>query len=181
GGERTEAKYSDRGDNDRDGLADCADPQCGTYLWCSGAQQDAGSHDAGPGPHDARSGQHDAAPRPDATFPSCNDPIDVVFTIDVSTSMDDEIAAIRRGIDSIWRATEALSTNARFSLVVFVDDVKAVNDCAPFPTAVAMQEELDRWEEFTRSNEQPGGSGSNNSDCPENSLDAIYTAATGCP
>ncbi|HEY8428906.1 MAG TPA: hypothetical protein VIL20_11050, partial [Sandaracinaceae bacterium] len=103
GGESTGAACSDRADNDGDGLVDCADPQCGTYLWCSGAQQDAGSHDAGPGPHDA-------APRPDATFPSCNDPIDVVFTIDVSTSMDDEIAAIRRGIDSIWRATEALST-----------------------------------------------------------------------
>jgi hypothetical protein len=111
----------------------------------------------------------------------CSDPLDVVFVIDVSTSMADEIEQIRAGIDSIWSAAQALTANTQFGLVVFVDDVVAVNACGPFASREAMQTEFMRWREFTSSNNQPGGSPYMNSDCPENSIDALHLAASSCP
>src|SRR5690606_20320740 len=101
-------------------LVDCADPGCAAHAWCGGGA------DAGPG---VDSGiRADAGPPRDGGPPVsvCDDPIDVVFAIDVSTSMEDEIASIRAGIDSIFAATAALTANHRFGLVVFVDDVVAV-------------------------------------------------------
>lgn len=178
-GESAAGICADHADNDGDGLADCADPECRAFAWCA-STGDAGSADAGQ--RDAGTPPRDGGPRPDTgPAPGCSDPIDVVFSIDVSTSMTDEIDGIRRGIDSIWARTQALSTNARFSLVVFVDDVVAVNGCAPFASASAMQTELMSWQSFTASNLQPGDRSTSNTDCPENSVDAIYTAATSCP
>lgn len=164
---------SDGVDNDADGLVDCDDPRCQLYDFC---RVDA-PEDGGPPP------TPDAGPRPDGgpVGPGCSEPLDVVFVIDVSTSMNDEVDSIRRGIDSIWAAAQALTTNTQLGLVVFVDDAVAVNDCAPFATVDALQSELMRWQEFTSTNEQPGGGASSNTDCPENSLDALHLAATSCP
>lgn len=174
-GETSAADCSDKVDNDDDGLVDCDDPACSVHAWCGGSSPH--STDAG---HPAPS---DSGPPPDRgpLTTGCSDPIDVVFVVDVSTSMADEIFGIRSGIDSIWAATTALTSNAQFGLVVFVDDVAAVNGCAPFETVEAMQSELMRWQNFASSNAQPGGSPSANSDCPENSLDALHRAATTCP
>lgn len=122
----------------------------------------------------------DAGPGVDGG-PLCNEPLDVVFIVDVSTSMADELDQIRTGIDSIWTAAQALTANTQFGLVVFVDDVVAVNSCGPFATKEALQMQLQMWRDFTSSNGQPGGAPYSNSDCPENSLDALYLAATACP
>jgi hypothetical protein len=110
----------------------------------------------------------------------CSEPIDVVFAVDVSTSMTDDIAAIRAGLASIWRATTMLTSAAQFSLVVFVDDVVVVDACRPFATVDAMQAELQRWQAFCATSQNPA-SGTDNYDCAENSLDALYLAATSCP
>ena len=158
-------------DNDHDGAIDCEDSTCAFQPACSG--QDAST----PAP------MPDGGMFPDRNLPPptpCAEPMDVVFVIDVSTSMADEVAGIREGIDSIWAATQSRSIDARFGLVVFVDDVAAVDGCAPFDSVSALQSELMSWQSFTSSNGQPGGSSSSNSDCAENSLDAIHTAATTC-
>ena len=168
--ELTVAECSDGRDNDADGLVDCAEPACAVHGFCDGAATDGGTigRDAGPA--------IDAGP-----WPSCVDPIDVVFVIDVSTSMADELDNIRAGIGSIWRAAEDLTASTQFSLVVFVDAVEAVNGCAPFATVDDLEAEFERWRAFCSSNRQPGPSGGNNGDCAENSIDALHAAATTCP
>ncbi|MCC7537985.1 MAG: hypothetical protein IT379_17295, partial [Deltaproteobacteria bacterium] len=51
----------------------------------------------------------DGGPIPPA--PPCSEPLDVVFVLDVSTSMADEVGAIRNGLRSIWDAAHALTSN----------------------------------------------------------------------
>ena len=169
--ETSAAACTDGVDNDQDGLTDCADSSCSLQIVCAGG-------DASPPPM-----PDGGMTYPDRNLPPptpCTEPMDVVFVIDVSTSMRDEVAGIRAGIDSIWAAAEGLALDVRFGLVVFVDDVAAVSACAPFTSVGALQDELMRWQTFTSSNGQPGGSPESNSDCAENSLDALYTAATVC-
>jgi hypothetical protein len=166
-GEGSSADCSDGRDNDGDGLVDCADVACTIYEWCEGL--DAGTADAG---------------RPDSTPPdshsTCDAPIDIVFVVDVSTSMADEVFGIDRGIASIWSTALDLSGNVQFSLVVFVDSMLLVNGCTPFADQATLSAELGRWRTFTSTNAQPAG-GPSNSDCAENSIDALYGAATTCP
>lgn len=171
--ERDVFQCSDGTDDDGDGLVDCADPDCAVHARCGAT--DGGGLDASIPPGT------DAGPLDATAPPPCSDPLDLVFVIDVSTSMTDEIAGIRTGIDQVWSAATALTANAQISLVVFVDDVAAVSGCAPFATVEAMQSELMSWQSFTSSNGQPGGSAASNSDCPENSLDAMHVAASLCP
>lgn len=157
-------------------LGGCSDGDPRRGRSDGGSGGDAGpATDGGTGDRDAGTGGGDGS------TPGCNDPIDVVFVIDVSTSMEDEIESIRSGITSIWTAARELSSEAQFSLVVFVDDVVTVGACAPFASTEGLQTEFESWREFASTNQQPGGSGSLNSDCPENSLDALHTAATSCP
>ncbi len=175
GSETSVDACSDGRDNDGDGATDCADVACRAFPFCTGDM------DAGPGVGvDAGVGPRDAGPPVDAMLPLCTAPIDVVFVIDVSTSMADELGRIRTGIASIWAAARALTADTQFSMIVFVDDFLAVNTCAPFDTVEAMQAEFDSWRAFCASNNNPGGSPGSNQDCPENSLDALYRAAE-CP
>ncbi len=156
-------------DDDQDGQADCADPDCAAV--CSGDDSgvlpgtDANVPDAG---------------RRDGGGGGCFDPIDLVFVLDVSTSMTDEFTHLREGIASIFAAADALTPDHRFGLVVFVDDVLVVNGCASFDTAAELQAQFDTWRSFCSSNGQPGGSAGQNGDCAENSLDALHAAATMC-
>jgi hypothetical protein len=159
-------------DDDGDGASDCDDSDCRRFPFCGGA--DAGPSDAGlpdAGPRDA--------PRGDARLDLCTAPIDLVFVLDVSTSMTMEAAALRDGIGRIYAAAQALTSDTRFSLVVFVDDALVVDGCAGFPDAAALQSEFDTWRDFCSSNQSPV-SGASNFDCVEASLDAMYAAATAC-
>jgi hypothetical protein len=137
-----------------------------------GGTEDVGSGDVDAGPHDAW--------LPDAPPAVCVDPIDLVFVLDVSTSMAEEATRLREGIGSIFAAADALTADHTFGLVVFVDDALVVGGCSSFPTAASLQTEFDHWRSFCSSNQNPGGSGGTNADCPENSLDAIHAAATMC-
>ena len=130
-----------------------------------GSGEDAGANDASLG---------------DAPPVSCADPIDLVFVLDVSTSMAAEASRLHDGIGSIFAAADALTPDHRFGLVVFVDDALVVNGCSSFATAAELQAEFERWRAFCASNDNPGGSPGGNADCAENSLDAMFAAATSC-
>jgi hypothetical protein len=155
-------------DDDRDGRFDCADDDCYGVGVCGGGS-DAGPTDAG---------LRDT-PRLDVLPEVCAAPIDLTFVLDVSTSMTEEAGALRDGIGDIYAAAQALTTDTRFSLVVFVDDALVVNGCAPFASVAELTAEFDRWRTFCSTNNSPV-SGVANADCAENSLDAIYAAATTC-
>lgn len=156
-------------DDDGDGLVDCDDPGCGVHCEGNGSVADAGPMPSDGGP----------VVRSDARI-VCNAPLDVVFVVDVSTSMAEEAERLRTGIDSIWSAARDLTTDTQFGLVVFVDDALAVSGCSPFGSVAELQSELMRWRDFCATNRSPSSS-TINVDCAENSLDALWTAATSCP
>lgn len=163
--EGTAATCSDGLDNDHDGFVDCYDGNCASQASC---RADGGTPlDFGP-------------PLDLGPTPLCTAPIDVVFVVDVSTSMADDLARVRTGLRSISEAAQALTADTQFSLVVFVDNAVAEASCAPFASVPDMEAAFDRWRSFCATNGQPGG-GNANSDCAENSLDALYLAATTCP
>jgi hypothetical protein len=164
-GESSADQCSNGRDDDGDGMADCADPACRVYAFCTGS--DAGPPDAGP---------IDAAPRPDGAI--CARAVDVVLSVDVSSSMVDELALLRDQAPSIIGALRAIDPDAQVRLVVFVDDVLAISECAPLE-ASALSAELEARRVLAPGNRSPV-SGTLNVDCPENSLDAVVEAAE-CP
>ncbi|MFO0711114.1 MAG: hypothetical protein U0353_14800 [Sandaracinus sp.] len=157
-------------DDDGNGVSDCDDTACTSEPAC-GVATDAGPSDAPFVRVDANLG--DAGPSTE-----CG-PLDVVFVLDVSTSMEESLDALRAGIGDVWTAASALSPDPRFSLVVFVDDALAVNGCTPFASVDELRAGFDTWRAFCASNESPV-SHAYNTDFPENSMDALYTAATTC-
>ena len=161
-------------DDDGDMLADCADPACRLFSWCSVG--DAGARDAG---RDAivLDANLDAG---DAGTPVCSEPLDLVLVVDVSSSMTDDLARLRDLAPALWSAATDASAEARVSLVVFVDDALEVADCLPFTDVGPLGGELDQWRAFTSTNRSPV-SEITNVDCAENSLDALAAAITGCP
>jgi hypothetical protein len=154
-------------DDDGDGLIDCADPACRVYVFCLGG--DAGTADAG---------ERDAAPRPDGAL--CERTVDVVLVVDVSSSMDPELRALRDASVALVDQLRALDAGARVSLVVFVDDALAIAECMPLADGEALARELETWRLLAPENRSPM-SGTLNQDCVENSLDALALAAGGCP
>lgn len=151
-------------DDDGDGMADCRDPACRAYVFC--LQSDAGT-DAGP---------VDAGPPQDGAV--CARPIDVVLTVDVSSSMVAELEALRDAAVGLVERLRALDESARVSLVVFIDDALAVGECAPLE-GPALRDELEAWRVRAPEDRSPV-SDTLNQDCPENSLDALALAAGGC-
>lgn len=172
GTERSAAECSNGLDDDGDFLVDCTDTDCRAV--CESDRGDAGGLDAG------TFVPTDAGPPPDAPVHTCNAPLDIVFVVDVSTSMTEEAERLRGGIESIWNAARALATDVQFGLVVFVDDALAVNGCAPFASLASLQSELAEWRDFCSGNRSPSSDAANR-DCAENSLDALWIAATSCP
>jgi hypothetical protein len=156
-------------DDDGDTMIDCADADCRIYAVC--AVRDAGS-DSGP---------VDVGPRPDGA--RCSRAVDVVLVLDVSSSMEAELAVVRDQSSAIFDALRALDDRSQISLVVFVDDALAVGECAPLVDGPALATQLEDWRllaPMNRSSVQPGASAMNQ-DCAENSLDALHLAATTCP
>jgi hypothetical protein len=113
---------------------------------------------------------------------TCKPNIDLVFVMDVSTSMGEVLATLADEIVVVDQAIAALELDVtvRYGLVVFVDDVKSINDGAPYAEVMQLQADFVEWSAFTQSNTQTDGMGFN-SDYPENTLDALYTAATTFP
>ena len=116
----------------------------------------------------------DDGPGPD----ECLEDVDIVFVMDVSTTMgpffdklESEIAAVHAAL-----ANYDLPNPPHYGLVVFVDDFTIVNLGAPYTDVAALEADFAYWNSFTASNAQTSGNGFN-STWTENSLDALYAAA----
>lgn len=110
----------------------------------------------------------------------CDEDVDIVFVMDVSTSMD---AFLDKLADEILVVDQALANldlphEPHYGLVVFVDDTALLMGGAPYPDVDTLRADFMQWSAFTASNQQVGG-GNLNTTWPENSLDALYAAATG--
>jgi hypothetical protein len=102
--------------------------------------------------------------------------IDVVFAVDVSTTMNFMLGKIGSEIAAVDAEVRAQGLDARYGLVVFVDDVLVTGGGQAFADIAALQQELAVWQKFTSSNRQIGSAASN-LDWPENTLDALHAAA----
>jgi len=111
----------------------------------------------------------------------CVQDLDIVFVLDVSTSMTPVLEALRLGIADVWTAALALSSDPHFGLVVFVDDVNVTNAGGPYPDVARLQTEFGYWRNFCATEREPGGSAGTNTDCPENMIDAVWAAAERFP
>ncbi len=110
----------------------------------------------------------------------CQTQVDLVFVMDVSTSMGPILAKLEAEIATVDAAIKALDLGApitpRYGLIVFVDDTKLIASGEPLPDVALIQSHFNTWYTFTQGNTQTSGMGSNN-DWPENTLDALYQAA----
>ncbi len=110
----------------------------------------------------------------------CEQDVDVVFVMDVSTTMGTFLGTLADEMLVVDQALAALNlpSEPHYGLVVFVDDFALLSAGQPYADATALQADFQEWSAFTSSNSQVSGAGSN-STWPENSLDALHVAATG--
>ncbi|MBI5479022.1 MAG: hypothetical protein HY906_09210 [Deltaproteobacteria bacterium] len=153
------------------------------------------------GPNSDPSDQHDAGPHQDATFPRldgapydagvCEDVVDVVFVLDVSSSMDFVLDKLDAEIDSVVTAAAALAPEPHFGLIAFVDNFK-LDDSGPLGGGAihtaddTLKTAFQYYKAtYTTPNRNPGdgptGPTTQNPICEENSVDALYAAATTFP
>jgi hypothetical protein len=125
--------------------------------------------DAGPGGGDGAN--------PDGT--ACDENVDIVFVMDVSTSMDAFLDKLADEILVVDQALQALDLpgDPHYGLAVFVDDYALLMGGAPYPDVDTLRADFQTWSAFTSSNQQVGG-GNYNTTWTENSLDPLYAAAT---
>lgn len=109
---------------------------------------------------------------------ACNQAVDIVFVMDVSTSMEPFLNKLASEIEAVDTAVKALNlaSTPHYGLVVFVDDTMFVNSGKPYADVLTLKTDFQSWASFTSSNQQTAGGGQNTT-WPENSLDALYRAA----
>jgi hypothetical protein len=134
---------------------------------------------------DTSGGKLDVAPPSDAINPTdggttCDQDVDIVFVMDVSTTMGPFLDRLANEIIVVDEALAAmdLPSEPNYGLVVFVDDAALLNGGAPYDSVAALQQDFMQWSAFTSTNTQVSGTGFN-STWPENSLDALFLAAAG--
>lgn len=110
----------------------------------------------------------------------CEQDVDIVFVMDVSTTMGPFLDQLATEIIFVDEALDAMTLPSapHYGLVVFVDDAALLNAGAPYDSVAVLQQDFMQWSSFTATNGQVAG-GAFNSTWPENSLDAIYLAASG--
>ncbi len=108
----------------------------------------------------------------------CKMQIDIVFVMDVSTSMLGVLQKLEEEILTVDAKLKALDVlpDVNYGLVVFVDDTEIINGGAPYDDVQTLKSDFNYWWNFTQTNSQVSGNGSNG-DWPENSIDAIFTAS----
>jgi hypothetical protein len=114
----------------------------------------------------------------DGATDECDDTVDIVFVMDVSTSMGPFLNKLAQEILVVDQAIQQLNLLAppQYGLIVFVDDTRFVSNGQPYTDLDQLKQDFETWSSFTASNQQTAGSGYN-STWPENSLDALYRAA----
>jgi hypothetical protein len=110
----------------------------------------------------------------------CTQNVDIVFVMDVSTSMGVFLTKLADEISAVDQKVKSLNLPAppHYGLVVFVDDVQFISFGQPYADVATLRQDFQTWAAFTSSNTQVSGIGTNNT-WPENSLDALYMAASG--
>jgi hypothetical protein len=110
----------------------------------------------------------------------CEQDVDIVFVMDVSTSMGPFLSTLADEILVVDQALQQLMLPGQphYGLVVFVDDFALLGAGAPYPDVQTLRQDFMTWSAFTSSNQQVAG-GNFNTTWPENSLDALWVAATG--
>lgn len=140
-----------------------------------------------------------AVPPRDATFPDappvdvgmCTDVVDVVFVLDVSSSMNFVLEALEDDVQQVVDAAAALAPDPHFGFIGFVDN-HAFASNGPLEggrvhtQASTLQSAFREFlSTYTSPNRNPGdgpsGPTTQNPICEENALDAIYAAATEFP
>lgn len=113
---------------------------------------------------------------------ACDDTVDIVFVMDVSTSMGPFLNKLAQEITVVDNAIKSLNLIAppQYGLVVFVDDTKFSNNGQPYTDLNQLKTDFQTWSSFTSTNQQVNGGGQNTT-WPENSLDALYRAAQEFP
>ncbi|MFO7734984.1 MAG: hypothetical protein R6W70_02080, partial [bacterium] len=107
----------------------------------------------------------------------CYEQLDVVFSMDVSTSMDFILDDLESELGLVWDFIEdTFSEKPKPGLTVFVDDVMVTNNAEPFETQEMLKKEFSDWADHTSTNKQTQ-SDAINTDWPENSLDSIAFSA----
>lgn len=123
--------------------------------------------------------------------PRCEEVIDVVFAIDLSSSMTFVLTKLAAEIDAVVNASNALREEAHFGLVPFVDN-HVLDTAGPLEGGkvhVAADTLRARFEHYrtvyTDNDRNPGDGPSGptlqNPICEESSLDAIYAAVAEFP
>jgi hypothetical protein len=110
---------------------------------------------------------------------ACTQSIDIVFVMDVSTSMGPFLTKLAQEMPAVDSAAKALNLASapHYGLVVFVDDTLIANSSQPYTDVSILQSDFQSWANFTQSNQQVNVATSNGT-FPENSLDALYRAST---
>lgn len=108
----------------------------------------------------------------------CQQGVDVVFVMDVSTTMAGFLTTLANEIEEVDDALIDLGLPAppRYGLVVFVDDYLTINSGGPYSDVVDLRNDFDYWAAQTANNQQVNG-GNANTTWPENSIDGLYGAA----
>lgn len=109
----------------------------------------------------------------------CNQDVDIVFVMDVSTTMGPFLDKLEQEINAVDAALNQLTLPSppQYGLVVFVDDVLISNAGAPYTDVNQLRADFEMWNTHTSTNQQVAG-GTSNSTWHENSLDGLFLAAS---
>lgn len=143
---------------------------------------------------DGGAGLADAGARPDAPpanldAGACEEGVDVVLVLDITSTMNFVLDDLEDNIGSVVDAANELSPGAHFGLIAFADNhaIDATgSDGAIHTEAETLIEAFGHYREvYTANNRNPGdgpdGLTTQNPICEENSLDALHAAATEFP
>jgi hypothetical protein len=122
---------------------------------------------------------------------ACEEVIDVVFVLDTSSSMDFVLTKLETQIGQVVTASNMVAADAHFGLIVFQDN-HFLDNTGPLDAGVvhtsasSLQTRFKYYKDtYTANNRNPGdgvsGPTTQNPICEENSLDALYAAASTFP
>lgn len=169
-------------------LAGCSADTETTSRVPPASQQDAGNVQETEPPADTYVPM-DTAPSSDGGV--CTDVVDVLFVLDVTSSMEFVLDKLSAEIDQVVTAANNLAAESHFGLIAFADNW-AIDTTGPLEggkvhteggtlkTAFAYYRDV-----YTKHNRNPGdgpsGPDTQNPICEENSLDALHEAVTEFP
>jgi von Willebrand factor type A domain len=113
----------------------------------------------------------------DTDTEDCYEQLDIVFVLDVSTTMSFVLDTLKTEIGKVWDAAMQIDDEPHFGLVVFVDDFLVANDGQTYMSSTEIQSDFQKWYQHTQGNTQTH-SNKLNTDWPENAIDALFAATS---